>query len=168
VLLAASSAGPSIAAWCALQLRPHAHNDLHACCVSSGCFDKPLTLLLHDSLLLRRDIATGGHLASYKGGGCSANGLALLGRDYLVAAQAAAPALHFWTWHKVQLSVSLLPCTCSKGSRRRPLAASVVAHSALSAVLTAELATPIDTVKHTTHSQTSRRALHICKHVRTV
>lgn len=50
---------------------------------------------------LRRDVATGSFLAAYKGGGCGPNGLSLLGPEYIVTAQAASPALHFWTWHKV-------------------------------------------------------------------
>ncbi len=51
---------------------------------------------------LRRDLQSGTHLTSYKGNGCPRNGLCTLGRDYLVAVQAAKQALHFWTWHKVR------------------------------------------------------------------
>ena len=51
----------------------------------------------------RRDLATGTFLAAYKGGGAAVGGLALLGRDHIVAAQPASPALHFWTWHRVSV-----------------------------------------------------------------
>lgn len=54
---------------------------------------------IHASLY--RDLATGTFLTAYKGGGAAVGGLALLGRDHIVAAQPASPALHFWTWHRV-------------------------------------------------------------------
>lgn len=50
---------------------------------------------------VHRDLATGTFLTAYKGGGATGGGLAVLGRDYVIAAQAASPALHFWTWHRV-------------------------------------------------------------------
>lgn len=49
------------------------------------------------------DIATGCFLTAYKGGNAISNGLALVGRDYMVAVQAASSALHFWTWHRGSL-----------------------------------------------------------------
>lgn len=48
-----------------------------------------------------RHVQTGTHLASFKDNAAGTNALSLLGQDYLVAAQAAKGALHFWTWHKV-------------------------------------------------------------------
>ena len=50
-----------------------------------------------------RDVSTGTALTSFKSNACPPNGLSLLGRDYLVAAQAArGGSLHFWAWHKDQ------------------------------------------------------------------
>ncbi|PRW33905.1 ROOT INITIATION DEFECTIVE 3 [Chlorella sorokiniana] len=49
------------------------------------------------------DVSTGTALTSFKSNACPPNGLSLLGRDYLVAAQAArGGSLHFWAWHKDQ------------------------------------------------------------------
>lgn len=47
-----------------------------------------------------RDVQTGTHLATFKDNGSGPNALALLGRDYIVAAQHAKGSLHFWTWHR--------------------------------------------------------------------
>ncbi|GAB4815509.1 hypothetical protein N2152v2_002555 [Parachlorella kessleri] len=49
------------------------------------------------------DIATNTQLTSYKGNASPANGLSLLGRDYLIANQKSKGSLHFWTWHKDQV-----------------------------------------------------------------
>lgn len=49
-----------------------------------------------------RDVETSTHLASFKDNASGPNALALLGQDYLIAAQAAKGALHFWTWHKAR------------------------------------------------------------------
>ncbi|CAL5226138.1 g8957 [Coccomyxa viridis] len=46
------------------------------------------------------DVETGTHVASFKDNASGPNALSLLGQDYLMAAQAAKGALHFWTWHK--------------------------------------------------------------------
>lgn len=52
---------------------------------------------------LVRDVSTGTALTSFKSNACPPNGLSLLGRDYLVAAQAGrGGGLHFWAWHKDQ------------------------------------------------------------------
>ncbi len=47
------------------------------------------------------DLRTGTLLSSYKANACPRNGLCLLGRDYIAAAQASKDAIQFWTWHKV-------------------------------------------------------------------
>ena len=50
-----------------------------------------------------RDLHTGTALTSFKSNACPPNGLSLLGRDYLVAAQLGrGGGLHFWAWHKDQ------------------------------------------------------------------
>lgn len=57
----------------------------------------------------RRDARTGAALTSYKSNASPCNGLSLMGRDYLVAAQAKKGALHFWTWHKASAARARRP-----------------------------------------------------------
>lgn len=49
---------------------------------------------------MRRDVATGTALTTYKANASPANSLALLGRDYLVALQLGKGSIHAWAWHK--------------------------------------------------------------------
>ena len=61
---------------------------------------------------LCRDVETGTHIASFKDNASGPDAVSLLGQDYLVAAQAAKGALHFWTWHKVCSSAFLASGNC--------------------------------------------------------
>lgn len=75
------------------------------------------------------DIATGCFLTAYKGGGAAKNGLALVGRDYIVAAQPTSmisSALLFWTWHRssmLQRSFAAETLTCVAASEHGGLCA---------------------------------------------
>ena len=51
------------------------------------------------------DLASGMQLKTYKGGCCSCHGLAVLGKNYIVAAQTGKPVLHVWNVAKVILHV---------------------------------------------------------------
>lgn len=54
-------------------------------------------------MLRLRDLETSTFLTAYKGNASGRNGLAILGRDYFLAAQTGkGQALHTWAWHKVE------------------------------------------------------------------
>ncbi len=58
----------------------------------------------HVMVVAGRDLDTGTQLSNYKGNGCGRNAFCCLGRDYLVAAQLQKDSLHFWAWHRDQVS----------------------------------------------------------------
>ena len=64
--------------------------------------------------LIRRDVQTGTHLATFKDNASGPNAFSLLGRDYIVGAQHPKGSLHFWTWHKVWLLLQSAHAFCAR------------------------------------------------------
>lgn len=74
-----------------------------ACCTPRGAPTAASHARCLPPTFCPRDVSTGTALTSFKSNACPPNGLSLLGRDYLVAAQAGrGGSLHFWAWHKDQ------------------------------------------------------------------
>ena len=92
LVAAACGASGTICAWCAQISNIYVHADL-------SC------------LALCRDTATGSVLADYKESACPPNGLAALGPDCFLAAQANVPAVHTYAWDQASTAV-LLSCSC--------------------------------------------------------
>ena len=107
IVLVASNSGSAITAWWVPAL--HMHGCTHPPLFS---FTQPqcphqLFVLFICGLTFKfsracRDVATGTAIAAYKGNSSPANCASILGRDYIVAAQAGKGSFHFWTWHKVR------------------------------------------------------------------
>ena len=67
----------------------------------------------------RRDATTGSTIADYKESACPANGLAALGQECFLAAQATVPAIHTYAWDQVRPRSAVWTqnaCVVSRGS----------------------------------------------------
>lgn len=65
-----------------------------------------------------RSLETGSYIFGYKESRCCKNGLTLVGRDHLAAAQANRASVHLWTWHKVCGGIYTYSCLLMIGHQQ--------------------------------------------------